>query len=111
MGKDDDAIDYGNLTKRIVFTENDHRHAQLIIKLKHLGITQAAFFRHVITGFINDDERITAYADEISSRSKAKKLKSEKLKKFGRQKLRDFALSEGEVENIFDLLEEEFPEL
>jgi|TARA_Y100000034_G_scaffold127885_1_gene181492 hypothetical protein len=107
----DNDVDYGNLTKRIVFTENDHRHAQLIVKLKYLRLTQAAFFRHIITGLIEDDQRILEYTNEIAAKSKVKRAKSEKLEKMGRQKLRDFALSEGEVENIFDLLEEEFPEL
>jgi len=104
-------IDYGNLTKRVVFTENDHRHAQLILKLKYLRITQAAFFRHIITGLISDDKRIMDYVNDISTKSKIKRSKSEKLQKIGQQKLRDFALSEGEVENIFDILEEEFPEI
>ena len=104
-------IDYGNLTKRVVFTENDHRHAQLILKLKFLRLTQSTFFRHIVTGLINDDERLLEYVNEISAKSKIKRSKTEKLQKIGRQKLRDFALSEGEVENIFDILEEEFPEL
>lgn len=104
-------VDYGNLTKRIVFTENDHRHAQLVLKLKYMRLTQAAFFRHVITGLIEDDPRILEYANEISARSKVKKAKAAKLQKIGQQKLGDFALSEGEVENIFDLLEEEHPDL
>ena len=59
-------IDYGNLTKRIVFTENDHRHAQLVLKLKYLRITQSGFFRHIITGLINDDPHILEYTNEIS---------------------------------------------
>jgi len=105
------SIDYGNLTKRIVFTENDYRHAQLILKLKYLRLTQATFFRHIITGLIEDDERILEYTNEIAAKSKAKLTKSDKLQKKGRQKLRDFALTEGEVDNIFDLLEEEFPDL
>ena len=109
--EEEKTIDYGKLTKRIVFTENDHRHAQLIIKLKLLGITQADFFRHLITGFINEDTRITDYIEEAYSSSKLKRQKTQKLKKIGRQKLRDFGLSVGEVENIFDLIEEEFPEL
>ena len=103
--------DYGHMTKRIVFTENDHRHAQLVLKLKYLRITQAAFFRHIITGLIGDDPRIIEYANEISFRSKEKKLKSQKLQKIGRQKLQDFGLSEDDVENIFDIIEEESPEL
>ena len=104
-------IDYGNLTKRIVFTENDHRHAQLVLKLKYLRITQSGFFRHIITGLINDDTRILEYTNEISFKSKARKTKSKKLAEEGKQKLKDFALSEGEVENIFDVLEQEFPDL
>ena len=48
-------IDYGNLTKRIVFTDNDHRHANLILKLKHDGLTQSAFFRHLITAYIENN--------------------------------------------------------
>jgi len=104
-------IDYGNLTKRIVFTENDHRHAQLVLKLKYLRITQSSFFRHIITGLINDDPRILEYTNEISFKSKARKTKSKKLAEEGKQKLKDFALSEGEVENIFDVLEQEFPDL
>ena len=102
---------YGNNTKRIVFTENDHRHAQLILKLKYMRITQAAFFRHIITGLIEDDPRILEYTNGISFKSKAKKAKSQKDQNFGRQKIRDFGLSEEDVENIFDLIEEEGPEL
>ena len=51
------------------------------------------------------------YTNEIAAKSKLKQTKSDKLQKKGRQKLRDFALTEGEVDNIFDLLEEEFPKL
>ena len=29
-----DSPTYGNSTKRIVFTENDHRHAQLVLKIE-----------------------------------------------------------------------------
>ena len=103
--------EYGNNTKRVVFTENDHRHAQFILKLKYLRITQSAFFRQIISGLINDDPRILEYANDISFKSKEKRSKSEKLQKIGAQKIRDFGLSEEDVENIFDLIEEEGPEL
>ena len=71
-------INYGKLTKRIVFTENDHRHAQLILKLKHDGLKQSEFFRSLITAYIAGDERIQSYVDEISSLSKQRKTKSKK---------------------------------
>ena len=104
-------IDYGNLTKRIIFTDNDHRQAQLLIRLKQDGLTQSAFFRHIMTGYITGDHRIQGYVDEVKNQSKSKKSKSKKLQQKGKTTLKDFALSEGEIENIFDLLEEEHPEL
>ena len=102
---------YGNSTKRIVFTENDHRHAQLVLKLKYMRISQAAFFRHMISGLLEDDLRVLEYVNEISPRAKERKSKSQKLQKIGAQKKRDFGLSEDDVENIFDLIEEEHPDL
>ena len=73
---DETEIDYGNLTKRIVFNDNDHRHAKLIIRLKHDGLTQANFFRHLITGYLNGDERVCDFIDEVKPQSQAKKKKS-----------------------------------
>ena len=104
-------IDYGKLTKRIVFTENDHRHAQLVLKLKHDGIKQSEFLRSLITAYIAGDERIQSYVDEISQLSKKRKSKSKKLREQGQQKIDDFGFTDGEIQNIFDLIEEEHPEL
>ena len=73
-------IDYGNLTKRVVFTENDHRHAQLLLRLQQDGLTQAAFFRHLITAYIEGDERIVEYIDEVKDQSKTRKQKSKRLR-------------------------------
>ena len=42
-------VDYGNLNKKIVFAENDHRHAQLILRLRHDDLKQSHFFRALIT--------------------------------------------------------------
>ena len=104
-------IDYGNLTKRIIFTDNDHRQAQLLIRLKQDALTQSAFFRHIITGYITGDERIQGYIDEVKQQSKSQKAKSKRLRHKGKTTLKEFALSEGEIDNIFDLLEEECPEI
>ena len=106
-----DEVDYGNLTKRIVFTDNDHRQAQLLIRCRYDGLSQSAFFRHIITGYINGDSRIQDYIDEVKTHGKIRRQKSQNLKKIGDQKVKDFALSDGEVDDIFDLLAEEFSEL
>ena len=104
-------IDYGNLTKQIAFWDNDHRQAQLIIRCRHDGITQSAFFRHIITGYITGDDRIHSYIDEVKEMGESRKRKSRTLKKKGDKMVRDFALTDGEVDNIFDLLAEEIPDL
>tara|TARA_A100001201_G_C4060303_1_gene192475 strand:+ start:778 stop:1104 length:327 start_codon:yes stop_codon:yes gene_type:complete len=104
-------INYGKLTKRIVFTENDHRHAQLIVKLKHDGLKQSEFFRSLITAYLSGDERILSYIEEISKLSKSRKTKSKALSEKGKQNISDFGFTDGEIENIFDLIEEEYPEL
>lgn len=104
-------IDYGKLTRRIVFTENDHRHAQLVLKLKNMKIRQSDFFRHIITGLIEDEDRILSYVEEISKVAKTRKADKAKLRQKGQQKLSDFALSEEDIDDIFDMLEGEYPDL
>jgi len=104
-------IDYGNLTKRIVFTENDHRHAKLLIRLKHDGLRQSEFFRCIITGYLEGDERIQNFVDEIKQQSKKHTTKSRQLHDKGKEAAKSIGLNKKEIENIFDLLEEENPEL
>jgi len=105
------TIDYGNLTKRIVFTENDHRHAQLILRLRHDSFTQAAFFREIITGYITGDERILSYVDEVKQQSKLRKAKTIRLREKGKDSIRDLGLSEQQVVDIFDIIASEHPDL
>jgi hypothetical protein len=104
-------IDYGNLTKRIVFTENDHRHAKLLIRLKHDGLRQSDFFRCVITGYLEGAEHMQNFVDEIKQQSKKHTTKSRQLQAKGKEATKKIGLDKKEIENIFDLLEEEHPEL
>lgn len=104
-------IEYNNLNKRIVFTENDNRHAQFMMKLREVGITQSKFFRLIITGFINDDDRLFEFINENSGQSKTKIAKIKKLKDKGKQLMHDLAFDDSEIENIFDLIAEGHPDL
>jgi len=104
-------IDYGNLNKRIVFTDSDHRHAKLLIRLKHDNLTQSNFFRHIISAYIDGDDRIQSFVDDIKKQSIKQKKSSLKLKDKGKQKIKDLGLSDEEVDGIFDMLEQEFPEI
>ena len=64
-----DDTNYGKNDKRIVFTDTDHRHAQLLVRLRTDGLKQAQFFRSLITGYIDQDERIVSFFDDIKEQS------------------------------------------
>ena len=104
-------IEYGKNNKRIVFTANDHQHAQLLLRLKHDGLKQSDFFRCLIRGYIEGDARIGEFIAEHGSHSQKKRAKSQRLKVQGNTTLTDLGLNEGEIDNIFDILEQEHPDL
>lgn len=106
-----EELDYGNLTKRIIFTDNDHRHAKLIVKLRYDGLKQSEFFRHIVSGYINNDPRLDEYVEEFKTQSVKKKKKTRQLKRKGREAVHDLNLHSDEIENIFDILAEEHPDL
>jgi len=106
-----EEIDYGNLTKRIIFVDNDHRHAKLLVKLKYDGLKQSDFFRHIVSGYLANDTRIDEYVEELKTQSLKRKSKTRKLKHAGRRNASDLNLRKEEIENIFDILEEEHPDL
>jgi len=108
MGVD---IPYGKMNKKIVLTENDHRHAQLIIRLKHDDLRQSEFFRACIKGYLEQDERILSFLDEIKTQSLKKKAKSKKLRASGKQLAHDGGFSDKQLDDLFDLIAEEHPDL
>ena len=97
--------------KKVIFTDNPHRHAKLVMKLKYLQITQSKFFRHIVTGVLADDPRIMNYVEEIVDRSKKRKNKADKLTEKGIEQYNELGFSDDEMENIFDMIESEFPDL
>jgi hypothetical protein len=107
----DEEDSYGKANKRIVFTDTDHRHAQLIIRLKHDGLRQSQFFRSLIGGYLDGDPRIQSFVLEKSPQSQKRKAKSTRIAKQGVSAMKDLGFNEGEIDNIFDLIEKEHPEL
>lgn len=106
-----DDTNYGKNDKRIVFTDTDHRHAQLLVRLRTDGLKQAQFFRSLITGYIDQDERIVSFFDDIKEQSIKKKTKSNRLRKSGKDLMSSSGLSSEQIDNIFDLIAEEHPDL
>jgi len=107
--------DYGKREKRISFMDTDKRNADLIVRLKNDGLTKTKFFRAILTGYLKRDhlmvEFIERYKHESGTQSAVKADKVKDLEKTGEQNKKKFGLDVNEIENIFDILEKEHPEL
>lgn len=103
--------------KQILFLETEKRHADLKIKLKSYGLTQSEFIRGCISGLLNDDEQFLPYFYKLlDEKSYIKSTKNRKKNKDMAQKglaslKEDFSLGDSEIENIFDIIEKDHPDL
>lgn len=101
--------------KRIIFDDSTMRHAQLKVRLEYDGLSQAEFFRCLITGYLDKDKKILSYIDTYIQENKKKSKRNSKIRKDDTNKgddlLQKFGIKDEELENIFDLIEEEFPDL
>jgi hypothetical protein len=101
--------------KKIVFDDTDTRHAKLKIRLQHDGLSQAEFFRAFVTGYIEKDKDVTRFINRYKTENKTQSKKSIKktqtdLEK-GQDKMEKFGFFDGELEDIFDLIAEQHPDL
>lgn len=104
-----------NKEKRVVFTDTDVRHAQLKIRLQHDEITQADFFRAMITGYLENDGRIVKYIANYKEKhgiqNKKKRVRVVEDIEEGEHLLEKFGIKDDELNGIFDIIAEEFPDL
>ena len=114
MAKDPNLPD-PNDRKKMMFWESPKRQADLKIRLQLDGFTQSHFFRALITGYLNKDENILKYLVDYKQENRTQGISKRQQIKKGIKAYRDteekFGLNENEVEDIFDIIAEEFPEL
>jgi len=107
--------EYGHQEKKISFVDKDKNHADLVIRLKHDGLTMSKFFRSLITGYIEQDYAIVDFIKRFKISSGSQSQKQIKIiednQKTGQTIKNKFALSDEQVEDIFDILEKEHPDL
>jgi hypothetical protein len=104
-----------NKKKRIVFDDTDTRHARLRIQLERDGLTQAEFFRAYITAYLNKDTNIVDFITDYkvtNDRGQRRSIKiSKEEERSKNQLMTKFGIKDDELENIFDLIAEEHPDL
>jgi hypothetical protein len=100
---------------KVMFTVSERTKADFKLQLQYDSLTQVKFFRALMEGYINRDPELMVYinkfkkSNSIQNNTQRKKtmtnIKEAKVTK------NKFALGDEEVENIFDILEKEHPEL
>jgi hypothetical protein len=107
--------EYGHNRKKVVFYSTDKAHADMKLRLKYDGLTQSSFFRGMIDGYINKDPAINDFIDRLKEKEQvqgaAKREHSNRLLQEGARTKNNFGLDETELENIFDIIEKEHPEI
>lgn len=101
---------------KLTFFLDSKLHEDLKIRLYYDQVkSQSDFFRMCTESYLSQNELFACFFDDykinnqIQSRHRTKK--SRKLREKGSRLMEEMALTETDVENIFDILEEELPEL
>jgi hypothetical protein len=101
--------------KQLCFTCTNKSHADLKIRLAYDGLSQGALFRVFMLGYIQQDENIMNFIDSFKEKYGIQRVrhieKSKRLRSKGVKTAGDFALNPDELEDIFDLIAQEHPDL
>ena len=104
-----------NKEKKVVFSDTHFRHAQLKIRLQYDGLTQADFFRCLVTGYLNKDREIIDFLDKYKEKNNLQSKRNRKYINDDNNKsdelLSQFGIRDKELEDIFDLIAEQHPDL
>jgi len=100
---------------KIMFSVSARTKADFKLQLQYDSLTQAKFFRAIMEGYISKDADLMSYIQKFKGQNSIQNavLRDRILtnvKKAAATKNK-FALGDEEVENIFDILEKEHPDL
>ena len=90
-------MDYGKNDKRISFMDTDKRAAELLIRLKHDGLTKTKFFRSILTAYLDRDAAIVdlvgRFKEQKGFQSKSRARTVTQLEEKGAQTIKKFGRS------------------
>lgn len=101
--------------KQVAFSIPENEKAKFKVQLQYDSLTQGQFLKGIMTGYIEKDmdlmKFIAKLKAELKVQSRIPRNKVEKNMKERKATINKFALEDDEVENIFDILEQEYPDL
>ena len=103
-------------TSKITFFIDPKLHEDLKIRIHYDGFGNLSqFFRGCVVSYLEKDEAFLAFLDayKVNERlqSRAQVRQSGQLRENGRNLMKKLGISEDEIEDVFDIIEEEIPEL
>lgn len=107
---DDNEIKERKGIRSITLSIPDDKYKRLLIKIRHENLNWKRFFNMMIEGFLQDDPGVMEYIDHKMSDIRAKRRTKilQKERKMTQDTIDVFALDKDDIDNIYDILEEEF---
>jgi len=106
---------YAKDTKKFTFYAKDDLHAKFKIRMQLHSLTQSEFLRACVEAVVGKDPMmemfIEHYKEATGKQSKAQCTKIKKDQDKSGELLKDFGLGDGEIDDIFDLIAKEHPEI
>ena len=100
---------------KIMFSVGQRTKADFKLQLQYDSLTQVKFFQSLIEGYISKDPDLMVYINKFkkqnSIQNHVQRTKIMTNIKKANDIKKKFALGDDEIENIFDILEKEHPDL
>ena len=106
--------DYGANKKQICFDSITKLHADLKIRLHYDEIKIKEFFNEIAKAYIEKDEDIMNFVEKLKEKkniSQTQRLKTKKANTQQKDITKQFGLNKNDIEDIFDILQKEHPDL
>jgi len=106
--------EYGSDRKQICFDSVTKLHADLKVRLHNDNIKIKEFFNEIIKAYVERDEHVINFVEELKEKKKISKnmrKKATRSRQKQAQTTNQFGLNKNEIENIFDIIEKEHPDL
>jgi len=102
-------------TKKVIFSIPENDKVKFKVQLQYDSLTQGQFFKGVMAAYLEKEENFMNFINELkkklATQSAPQRKKAQQGLKAGRSTTNKFALDDNELENIFDILEQEHPDL
>jgi hypothetical protein len=103
------------VNKKVSFMMSESQKVDFKIRLQYDGLTQTKFFKYIVDAYIEKDEDLYRFINKFKKDKSVQTVQERKTikKNFeaAKETKKSFLLGDEEVENIFDILEKEHPDL